>query len=109
MPRLQRPHIDLGGTAMYQPPLNPGDGSADGFGVDLAALLQHVVDSKASDLHLKIGQPPILRIDGDLKAIEGWAPLQSSQLEEIVREVGASDPPRLAAFWETGELDTAYQ
>src|SRR5215467_269500 len=94
---------------MYQPPLNPGDGSADGFGVDLVSLLHSVVDARASDLHLKVGQPPILRIDGDLVAVDGWSPLTTDQLEVVVRDVGASDPARLQAFFDTGELDTAYQ
>src|SRR5690348_9818652 len=94
---------------VHQPPLNTGGGSADAFGVDLRHLLWTTVETGASDLHLKIGQPPILRVDGQLAPIDGWAPLDSSQLEEIVAEVGASDPARLAALRETGELDTAYQ
>jgi twitching motility protein PilT len=77
--------------------------------VDLRHLLWTTVEAGASDLHLKIGQPPILRVDGSLEPLPTWPPLDSAQLEQIVEEVGASDPVRLAAFWETGELDTAYQ
>jgi twitching motility protein PilT len=94
---------------MRQLPLNPGDGSADGFAVDLSSLLQQVVDSGASDLHLKIGQPPIVRLDGDLCVVDGWAPMTSEGLEDLVRQVGASDAARLEDFFKTGELDTAYQ
>jgi twitching motility protein PilT len=94
---------------MNQLPLNDGTGSADLFGVDLNLLLRAVVEAGASDLHLKIGQPPILRHDGSLQPLEGWSPLNSDELDQIVRIVGASDPARLAAFDETGELDTAYQ
>jgi twitching motility protein PilT len=94
---------------VYQPPLIPGGGFADQFGVDLRHLLWTTVEAGASDLHLKVGQPPILRIDGSLQPLEGWVPLASAQLEQIVREIGAADPARLAAFHETGELDTAYQ
>jgi twitching motility protein PilT len=94
---------------MGQFPLNDQGGSADGSGVDLDTLLHAAVDAKASDLHLKVDQPPIIRHDGELRPLEGWAPLESDQLAQIVREVGASDPARLAAFGETGELDTAYQ
>jgi twitching motility protein PilT len=94
---------------VHQLPLNNDGGSADQFGVDLRHMLWRTVEAGASDLHLKVGQPPILRIDGELDAMEDWAPLDSAQLEDIVRQVGASDPVRLAAFFETGELDTAYQ
>jgi twitching motility protein PilT len=38
--------------------------------MDLRELLQLVVEKKASDLHLTEGEPPILRIDGALVAIE---------------------------------------
>jgi twitching motility protein PilT len=94
---------------VHQLPLNDGSGSADLFGVDLKNLLRQTVEAGASDLHLKVGQPPILRRDGELRPLEGWAPLETAELEQIVREVGASDPARLAAFGETGELDTAFQ
>ena len=33
-------------------------------------LLQTVVNRKASDLHLTVGQPPVLRLDGRMKRLE---------------------------------------
>jgi twitching motility protein PilT len=90
-------------------PLNPSGRRVDDARVDLPALLQHAFEVGASDLHLKVGQPPILRRDGHLNVLEGWELLQTTQLEDIVREIGRADPARLAAFHETGELDTAYQ
>ena len=33
-------------------------------------LLQTVVNRKASDLHITVGQPPVIRIDGRLKTLE---------------------------------------
>ena len=90
-------------------PLNPDAGSADAFGVDLHALLRDAVDRDASDVHLKVGQPPVIRYDGQLMQLVGWPPLESEDLDEIVNTVGASSPARLAAFYDTGELDTAYQ
>jgi len=33
-------------------------------------LLQTVVNRKASDLHITVGQPPVIRIDGHLKILE---------------------------------------
>ncbi len=76
---------------------------------DLNTLLGEVVDCGASDLHLKIDQPPIVRRDGHLSTLEGWTPLETLQLEDFVRQVGFSDPKRLAEFNDTGELDTSYQ
>src|SRR3954466_6101602 len=89
--------------------LKPTPASADVSGMDLKSLLRTAVDRGASDLHLKLGQPPVIRHDGALRTLEGWPALGSEQLEIFLRDVCASAPGRLTAFQETGELDTAYQ
>ena len=76
--------------------------------MDLRSLLEHAVASGASDVHLKISQPPVMRHDGALRAVEGWAALETADLDEVLEIVGAQDPPRVAAFEQTGELDVAY-
>src|SRR5947207_7729787 len=90
-------------------PLKDEGDSADGLGMDLNSLLQSAVDHGASDLHLKVGQPPVIRHDGSLQPLEGEPALGPAQLELFLRDVCASAPARLTAFHETGELDTAYQ
>jgi twitching motility protein PilT len=77
--------------------------------VDLNGLLREVVDSGASDLHLKVGQPPITRTDGTLAPMAGAMPLHSDDLRAVLERISAGDPSRLTAFEETNELDTAYQ
>jgi twitching motility protein PilT len=77
--------------------------------MDLNTLLRTAVERGASDVHLKVGQPPIVRYDGSLHQLEGWAALGAPELESVLETVGAQAPARLAAFHETGELDTAYQ
>jgi twitching motility protein PilT len=76
--------------------------------VDLHALLLHAVQAGASDVHLKIGQPPVVRHDGALVALDGWTPLDGPQLESALATVTADDPARRAAFDESGELDLAF-
>jgi twitching motility protein PilT len=83
--------------------------SADGVAMDLNTLLRTGVERGASDVHLKVGQPPVIRHDGSLAPLDDWGPLDAPQLELVLNEVGAAAPGRLAAFHETGELDTAYQ
>ena len=77
--------------------------------MNLHDLLALAVDSGASDVHLKFGQPPVIRIDGDLGPVQGYERLTSEELEEILNTVGASAPRRVRLFQETGEMDTAYQ
>jgi twitching motility protein PilT len=76
--------------------------------VDLLSLLKHAVDAGASDVHLKIGQPPVLRHDGDLFPDQGWPQLGVEQLDEVLAAVTAHDPTRRTAFDQSGELDLAY-
>jgi twitching motility protein PilT len=66
------------------------------------------VQAGASDVHLKIGQPPVLRRDGTLSALEGWPPLEGSQLESVLATLTAQDPARKLEFDQSGELDLAY-
>jgi twitching motility protein PilT len=94
---------------MSEYPLNQGGQAADENGMELNTLLRTAVEQGASDVHLKFGQPPVIRFDGALRPLEDWAPLGAPELEEVLEAVGAAAPARLAAFHETGELDTAYQ
>jgi twitching motility protein PilT len=87
----------------------PTDDSSADRAIDLYDVLHTAVERGASDVHLKVGQPPIVRFDGHLEPLPGWGPLAMPALEGVLQEVGASAPTRLAGFVATGELDTAYQ
>jgi twitching motility protein PilT len=76
--------------------------------VDLNGLLRHAVELGASDIHLKLGRPPVLRRDGGLAALD-TAPLAEADLASILDIVGARSPERRAAFETSGDLDIAYQ
>jgi twitching motility protein PilT len=47
-------------------------------------LLEIVVKENSSDLHLTVGVPPMLRIDGTLKPIPNLQPLTDSEVEELI-------------------------
>jgi twitching motility protein PilT len=70
--------------------------------------MRAVVDCGGTDLHLKLGLPPIVRRDGSLDALDGWPPLGEADLEEVLQTVTERTPHRLTSFLETGELDTSY-
>ncbi len=89
------------------PLTNPAP-SADRESVELEAILEAAVERGASDVHLKAGQPPIIRFDGELQPLEGFPQFDSTTLDAVLNKVGASTPRRVAAFNESGELDTAY-
>ena len=77
--------------------------------MELNQVLRAAVDRGASDVHLKLGRPPVVRFDGELEPLPGFSPLGALELQEVVNQIGASAPSRLEVFERTGELDTAYQ
>jgi twitching motility protein PilT len=59
-----------------------------------------------SDLHLSVGSPPVLRIDGDLERIRYRALTEG----DFYNLVGPVAPPRIwKQYSETGDVDFAYQ
>jgi twitching motility protein PilT len=76
--------------------------------MDLLALLALAAERRATDVHLKIGRPPLLRVDGDLYALESHPPLGESELESVLHTLTEHTPKKRESFRETGELDTSF-
>lgn len=47
-------------------------------------LLEEVVRKRASDLHLQVGLPPMLRIDGSLVPVSGYDALTEEEVERLI-------------------------
>jgi twitching motility protein PilT len=76
--------------------------------MDLNDLLLGAVKTGATDVHLKLGRPPVLRCDGALMPLENWNPLTPADLESVLATVTAVNRQKEADFRATGELDIAY-
>ena len=50
----------------------------------IEVLLEEVVRKRASDLHLQVGIPPMLRIDGSLTPLMGFNPLDEQAVETLI-------------------------
>jgi twitching motility protein PilT len=61
---------------------------------------------KASDLHLSAGNPPILRINGELTRVDS-PPLQDDQLKVMLYEIAPEY--KIKTFEETGDVDFGYE
>ncbi|MGH9169669.1 MAG: type IV pilus twitching motility protein PilT [Acidimicrobiales bacterium] len=73
---------------------------------DLDRLLRRLADSEGSDLHLKVGSPPRIRVHGDLFRLSEEPPPQPAELEQVAREIM---PERIwNAFDARWEADFAY-
>ncbi len=77
--------------------------------MDLNGLLMRAVELGATDIHLKVGQPPICRVDGDLNPMADVPPFDDAALAEVLETVGRRSPEKLAHFADVGDLDIAYQ
>jgi twitching motility protein PilT len=73
--------------------------------MDIAELLKLNIEKKASDLHLSPEMPPMLRIDGELKAIEGYASMPAAETKELM--YGIMSPEQIKEFETTWEADFA--
>jgi twitching motility protein PilT len=69
-------------------------------------LFDTIVANKASDLHLQEGQPPKMRVHGDIKQMRD-VPLTRGEMEQMLSEVAG--PVRWAAFLKKGDADLAYE
>ena len=58
--------------------------------VEMSELLQLAVDTGASDLHLSVGNPPVLRIHGRLQHLES-AELQPDDTERLMKSITSPD------------------
>ena len=56
----------------------------------MSDLLQLVVSEGASDLHIRVGTPPTIRVHGILHRVEGPA-LKPEDTEELMRSVTSED------------------
>jgi twitching motility protein PilT len=75
--------------------------------IDFAEVLMEVVSRRASDLHLTVGAPPMVRVRGRLTPLEGYPRLSPTDTREIVYSIlSNSQRQRLEEHW---QLDFAYQ
>jgi len=74
---------------------------------DLDHCLRLLVEAGGSDLHLKVPAPPVMRIDGAMRPIEGLARLTREDTDGAVAEM-LDDPQKLQEFQEEYEVDFSY-
>ena len=74
--------------------------------MNLNDLLKITFERRASDLHIKVGVPPILRIDGRLVPLETEKRL--TQEDALTIAFGIMNNTQKTKFKEKNELDMAY-
>jgi twitching motility protein PilT len=83
----------------------PAGSTAPASGINFKAVLQEMIRRNGSDLHLKVGRPPTIRVDGELEAIDGQAPMRPEDLKSLAEQL--MTPRQVKQFAEEKECDFA--
>jgi twitching motility protein PilT len=75
---------------------------------DIDAALRYVVEREGSDLHVKVPSPPMARVHGELRPIEGADPLTPEDTEGALEHI-LRDPVLLEEYAKVGEADFSYE
>jgi twitching motility protein PilT len=77
---------------------------ADNLNID--TLLRTACENKASDLHLKVGNYPYVRVDGELRALTQYSRISSEDMLNMAFSIMTNRQKQ--KFKENTELDMAY-
>ena len=74
--------------------------------VDIRVLLKRMIDEGGSDLHIVVGAPPVIRIDGKCMQMSGYPVFSPEDTQEIIYNVMNED--QISQFEETKECDLSF-
>ena len=74
--------------------------------MEVEHLLKLMVDTGASDLHLRVPSRPVLRLDGVLVTQEDLPPITAKDIQVIFEDI--TTPEQRSTFLKKLELDFAY-
>jgi twitching motility protein PilT len=70
-------------------------------------LLRRLVERRGSDLHLRVGEPPLVRADGEMLRFDGAEPLTGPRIEAMLNAIMPDRNRR--EFGEVNDTDFAYE
>ena len=73
---------------------------------EIDSALRTLVEREGSDLHIKVGSPPIARMHGELIPLEGFGELGAEDTDGAFRAL--AEARSVAEFEEAGEADFSY-
>lgn len=74
----------------------------------IEVLLDEVVKKKASDLHIQVGLPPMLRVDGSLVAVTGADPMDEGAVEALIFAILDEDQKQILLKDKEFDFSFAY-
>jgi twitching motility protein PilT len=92
------------GSAAAASSSSPAQAPASGSAFNFKQVLQELIRRNASDLHLKVGRPPTLRVNGDLEPLQR-PPMRPEDLKALAEQL--MTPRQVKHFAEEKECDFA--
>src|SRR3989442_7502937 len=74
--------------------------------VSLSELLHRLAELGGSDLHVTTGTPPLLRVHGEIRPLDGYHPLTSSETKQL--DYSVLTDAQKHRFEENLELDFSF-
>ena len=74
--------------------------------MELVEILKQAVGAGASDIHLVIGRPPMMRVDGEIAEIPGFNPISADESKRLIYSILYEE--QRAKFEENWELDCSF-
>ena len=71
------------------------------------SLLRLLVEQKGSDLHLRCGEPPIIRLHGEMQRLDHMPRIENEELEQMLTSIMPERNRK--EFRETHDTDYAYE
>ena len=87
-------------------PAMPEARTKDLSDVHIDELLEIVVRKNASDLHIAVGIPPVIRVDGELLAMTNYATYDEHAAQRMIYDILTDE--QIQTFESTYELDCSY-
>ncbi len=105
IPEVNADKYDTGIEDRLKPPVMSLENAQTLVGVHIDDILRMAIERKASDIHLTVGLPPMVRIDGEVLPLP-FQILEAQDSRRLVYDTLSND--NLQKFEETHELDFGY-
>jgi len=89
------------------PPTAAASEAASAAEERIQGFLRTLVESGSSDLHLRVGEPPLIRKQGEMKRLEGLTPLTIEEMEALIFSIMPDRNKK--EFADTNDSDFAYE
>lgn len=99
--------VQQNGIALRLPTAETEEERVDAALADMNTLLTQLVQRKASDLHLRCGEPPLMRVDGEMIRVDGIPQLDNGSMELMLRSIMSGRNRQ--EYADKNDVDFAYE